>query len=343
MPIRVLRQFILTSHFTIFITCTNTRTPPTLTSTSKHKQKQLRGIQENSTKAPQNSTLMDLPVFTHDEIDPEIKPYIDKVYNDSDFDKIVYADGDKVTILYDRDKESEDDDPEIQRLLRKMKEESNDEYRRTKMNYFNHTVGHFLNKTEEELKFLQERNQIYDDLIEKPAPNIIQVAYGKVVVALGNEIHAKHTTRMPSYVTWPAEDNSQYCLIMTDPDTSYHSRPGKPREYQHWVVVNIPGNNLSGGEFITEYVRPHPEFDGVGFHRFIFFVFKQEKKDKIYDEIKLSHIPVKSLRKGFSTKLFAKKNNLKGPVAINFFIARWDKSIDEEEEIFGPLVHGQNI
>lgn len=46
-------------------------------------------------------------------------------------------------------------------------------------------------------------------------PFDLQVAYGKVVVALGNEIHAKHTTRMPSYVTWPAEDNSQYCLIMT--------------------------------------------------------------------------------------------------------------------------------
>nr|XP_018905788.1 PREDICTED: protein D3-like isoform X2 [Bemisia tabaci] len=256
MQIQGLYRFIATVQLTIFTTIELVTNSLPLTTIPLHTHKQSKGKQEISMKKLSNTTPANLPVFTPPTIDPGIKPFLNKILDDSD-----------------------------------------------------------LNVDSDE------------------------VAYGTVEVAMGNEIHARYTTRMPTFVTWPAKKDSQYCLIMTDPDTSYHSRPTEPREYQHWIVVNIPGNNLTGGETITEYVRPNPEYDDDGFHRFIFFVFKQEEKDKIYDEVKRSHIPVKSLRKDFSTKLFAKRHHLKGPVAINFFIAKWDRSINEEEELFGPLHH----
>ena len=52
------------------------------------------------------------------------------------------------------------------------------------------------------------------------------------------------------YVTWPIESNSYYSLIMTDPDapTRYNATS---RENHHWLVVNIPGNNIALGETKT--------------------------------------------------------------------------------------------
>nr|XP_018905787.1 PREDICTED: putative odorant-binding protein A5 isoform X1 [Bemisia tabaci] len=335
MQIQGLYRFIATVQLTIFTTIELVTNSLPLTTIPLHTHKQSKGKQEISMKKLSNTTPANLPVFTPPTIDPGIKPFLNKILDDSDLN----VDSDEEAKLREQEKKLENCDPEVQDILREMEEESNDIYYPTEVNYFNQNIDHFLNKTAKELKCLQERNQIYSDLIEMPAENIIQVAYGTVEVAMGNEIHARYTTRMPTFVTWPAKKDSQYCLIMTDPDTSYHSRPTEPREYQHWIVVNIPGNNLTGGETITEYVRPNPEYDDDGFHRFIFFVFKQEEKDKIYDEVKRSHIPVKSLRKDFSTKLFAKRHHLKGPVAINFFIAKWDRSINEEEELFGPLHH----
>lgn len=61
-------------------------------------------------------------------------------------------------------------------------------------------------------------------------------------------------------VHWDAEPHEYYTLIMTDPDApSRHS--AKFREWHHWLVVNIPGNNVSQGEEKTAYFGAAPPKD----------------------------------------------------------------------------------
>ena len=42
-------------------------------------------------------------------------------------------------------------------------------------------------------------------------------------------------------VSWNAEPDAFYTLLMVDPESTIP-------EFVHWLVVNIPGNDLNSGE-----------------------------------------------------------------------------------------------
>ena len=50
-------------------------------------------------------------------------------------------------------------------------------------------------------------------------------------------------------VNWNANQNSYYTLIMTDPDAPSRESPNM-REFLHWIVVNIPANEIKEGEVL---------------------------------------------------------------------------------------------
>ncbi len=58
-------------------------------------------------------------------------------------------------------------------------------------------------------------------------------------------------------------------------------------EWHHWIVVNIPGNEVSKGETILEYVGSGPPED-TGLHRYVLLVFKQQHKQD-FNETKLTN------------------------------------------------------
>ena len=55
--------------------------------------------------------------------------------------------------------------------------------------------------------------------------------------------------------------------MCTDPDAPSRKNP-KYREWRHWVVVNVPGGDVSKGEVCAEYVGAGPP-QGTGLHRYI--------------------------------------------------------------------------
>lgn len=52
-----------------------------------------------------------------------------------------------------------------------------------------------------------------------------------------------------------------------DPDAPSREDP-KWGEWRHWLVINIPGNDLSAGEVAAEYIGAGPPKD-TGLHRYI--------------------------------------------------------------------------
>src|SRR6266487_6952850 len=79
-------------------------------------------------------------------------------------------------------------------------------------------------------------------------------------------------------VSWETEKSSFYTLMMIDPDAP-NRETHKARNWKHWVVVNIPGNDVDKGEEETPYARPTPPL-GSGLHRYVFLVYKQSQKIK---------------------------------------------------------------
>ncbi len=65
--------------------------------------------------------------------------------------------------------------------------------------------------------------------------------------------------QMQPSVTWEAEPNSFYTLLMTDPDAPSRKNPVNG-EWKHWLVVNIPGNKLSEGEVKRFVLLAHLAF-----------------------------------------------------------------------------------
>lgn len=130
-------------------------------------------------------------------------------------------------------------------------------------------------------------------------------------------------------VVWEAEEGSYYTLIMTDPDAPSRTDP-KFREYRHWLVANIPGNQVSEGEVVAAYVGSGPP-KGTGLHRYVFLVYKQPGK-LTFDE---PHVNKNSSqdRPKFRAAKFAEKYKLGNPIAGNFYQAKWDDYV--------PLLHKQ--
>ena len=88
----------------------------------------------------------------------------------------------------------------------------------------------------------------------------------------GAELTPTDVKETPS-VTWQADANSYYTLLMTDPDAPSRKTPFVG-EVRHWLVVNIPGNDIGQGETIVAYRGSSPP-KWTGLHRYIILLYKQ--------------------------------------------------------------------
>lgn len=119
---------------------------------------------------------------------------------------------------------------------------------------------------------------------------------------------------------WSHESGTYYTLVMTDPDAPSRADP-KVREWHHWLVGNIIGNDLSHADVLSQYVGAGPP-EKTGLHRYVLLVYKQPSKLE-FDEKRLTNTSGEG-RANFSIRKFAKKYNLGDPLAGNFFQAAYD-------------------
>ncbi|XP_078434229.1 protein SELF-PRUNING-like [Wolffia australiana] len=137
------------------------------------------------------------------------------------------------------------------------------------------------------------------------------VAYGpNRVVSNGREFFPSTVALRPKAVVQGGDLRSFFTLVMVDPDVPGPSDPYH-REHLHWMVTNIPGTtDASFGNEVVGYESPTPK---IGIHRFVFVLFKQERRQTLV---------APATRDQFSTRRFAAENNLTLPVAAVFFNAQ---------------------
>lgn len=171
---------------------------------------------------------------------------------------------------------------------------------------------------------------VVPDVLKIAPPGKVSIIYknsGKEV-NFGNELTPKQVKEIPE-VNYEADEDAYYTLIMTDPDAPSRQNP-KSREWQHWLVVNIPGHNVANGQTLSEYVGSGPP-KNTGLHRYVFIVYKQNGKIN-FNEPHRSNTEGRTRGK-FSAEKFAEKYNLGKPCAGNFFQAQYDDSV--------PALHKQ--
>ncbi|VDM93983.1 unnamed protein product [Onchocerca ochengi] len=99
---------------------------------------------------------------------------------------------------------------------------------------------------------------------------------------------------------------------MTDPDAPSRKNPVF-REWHHWLIINISGQNVSSGTVLSDYIGSGPP-KGTGLHRYVFLVYKQPGS--------ITDTQHGGNRPNFKVMDFANKHHLGNPVAGNFFQAK---------------------
>lgn len=166
-----------------------------------------------------------------------------------------------------------------------------------------------------------ENFQIVPIVIDEVPEEILEVVYADdKKVDLGNELTPTEVKDIPVIVKWHVDPGCLYTLYMADLDPPSRDFPTF-REWHHWLVINIPGNNIDEGETISEYIGAGPPED-TGLHRYIFLIFREKKKFSCINEPHLT-ANMGDFRGKFSIKNFAKKYKLILQ-AGNFFQAQWD-------------------
>jgi hypothetical protein len=168
-------------------------------------------------------------------------------------------------------------------------------------------------------RFLQ--NHAVPDAVKVPPPCLCEVSYQRTKVYLGNLLFLADVKDIPIVLRYPFVKKGHYTMMMFDLDYPGAKNFGE-RSYLYWLVVNIPGLDFIRGDTLCEYQTPHFE-ENTGRHRYIFLVYRQDKKIVPTTLMKTIAASVKEGRSGFSVERFLALSTdfQKIPIAGNLFLS----------------------
>lgn len=152
------------------------------------------------------------------------------------------------------------------------------------------------------------------DVIPSPPNQQCKVFFESGAYLKGGDKLTPKQARTQPLIQWKSKPKKFYTVCMCDPDAVN-------KEFQHWLVGNVPGNNVCMGQTLTEYIGPFPKKD-TGIHHYVILVFLQEKAITFTEDF-LNSKSVEG-RSNFSVAKFADTYSLGNPVAGNVFEAEYD-------------------
>lgn len=182
------------------------------------------------------------------------------------------------------------------------------------------------------IRRVAEHYGVYDDLFGDAyfIPRVMLDVHYKLTddsylpVNRGNVIKPSEAEAVPE-VAYVSEPNSLWTLILTNPDGHLTENDA---EYVHWFVGNIPGNDISQGEVVWSYLRPFPP-RGTGYHRFVFILYKQDKRMD-YTQLKKEGPCLQLEERTFRTLDFYRERQEDiTPAGLAFFQSDWDMSVSD--------------
>ncbi|XP_065203014.1 putative odorant-binding protein A5 [Planococcus citri] len=161
---------------------------------------------------------------------------------------------------------------------------------------------------------------------------ICKVVYENQTIIPGQLLRGNLTTHPPN-MTWPADNNSYYLIYMSGMTRWLPFHPTimpleerlypKDIEWENWVMINVPGCNVSAGDTLADYIYPgYPIRDNMR-EKFTFFVYKQPYKYKYH--VLRDHLD-KAFPEEITFRNFVKMYKLTELVAVNCFHTEWDDS-----------------
>jgi len=129
----------------------------------------------------------------------------------------------------------------------------------------------------------------------------------------GIYLNPKHTVSPPIVSYKNKKNDALYTLILFDPDALGGNKI-------HWLLINIPRNNIHNGECLLPYDGPHPP-KGSGVHHYYFLLLEQMNNKKISNQRQFStrFISMERLFKTLKTRFHL--------VAIRYFMSSYPRTV----------------
>jgi len=171
------------------------------------------------------------------------------------------------------------------------------------------------------MKFLD--HLIIPDVLDQAPPHVCSVVFPTGAKAiLGNYLPAKDVQEQPEKVHYPVEKDALYTVIIADIDTQNPEKNSGFVQWQQWVVMNIPEDDISKGQILSDYIGSGP-LPGTGFHRYLILVFKQSSSIHPNEP----HYSETDNDRKFRVQDFIEKYELGKPIAANFYQTQYDDSV----------------
>ncbi|MDI2131305.1 YbhB/YbcL family Raf kinase inhibitor-like protein [Yinghuangia seranimata] len=161
-----------------------------------------------------------------------------------------------------------------------------------------------------------ETSGLVPDVLDTAPSDVLRASYGSGLdVASGNELTPAQVWNPPVSLHWPHQADALYTVCMVDPDAPSRRSPSY-RSWLHWLVVNVPGEDVTAGDVVTNYQGAQPP-SGTGPHRYALVVFRQPGPIEPA-ATNLEGAP----RGGFDLRTFARSHGLATAVAGSHFVSR---------------------
>lgn len=159
----------------------------------------------------------------------------------------------------------------------------------------------------------------------------------------GGVLNPEYTVKFPRVSIELANPRMHYLLICVNPDSpayltgeqnvdaggstrrsSIFNSPD--RDFVHWVVCNIPGNDVAAGHTILPYIGACPSYQ-AGVQRYFFLIFEQPGL-ALGEKIEEAEFYF-SQRGGLRACTWARDAGFGVPIGVNGFCAEWNPFCDE--------------
>lgn len=119
-----------------------------------------------------------------------------------------------------------------------------------------------------------DKSAIVPELCDDYGPTELRIVYaGQPLPLQFGQLLSTDAVRIAPAVSWSADPLAFYTLLMSDPDAPARWWPFLG-EVRHWLVANIPGDDVAAGQTLSEYLPSGPP-PMTGAHRYVFAVFEQ--------------------------------------------------------------------
>lgn len=175
--------------------------------------------------------------------------------------------------------------------------------------------------------------KIFPKLLERFVPAVnLQVKHAdKTSIFRGHFLESAKVREKPS-IKYEGKADSFYSLIMFDPDiplkNSFHDA------WNHYMVVNVPGNAVEQGQVLADWIPPVPPKE-TGVHRYIWLLLEQPGKTNFKETPR----PSSDFNRVYRFDQFISQYKLK-PVGLCFHRTQFDQDVADLYAGWGGSANG---